>query len=305
MTAARPVPHRTPGPSVLIAGDVRAARRWYAEVLGFVEHVRIGEGIRTPRRVPTLWWMPDPGHFEAHAEIYERARPPYPAQLWARLGELGVVAPGVRVLELGAGSGQATGPMIDAGASVLAVEPGATLAGRLRRRFPQAEVRVGTAEDVPLPAAAFEVAVAATAVHWFDLDVVLPKVHRALVPGGRFAIWRNAFGDPCAQLTPFRERVAQITARRREPPRPGAGELDTAAWVDRLTRSGHFGAGHVEHFAWAIELTTGQVRDLFTTFSDWSAAEVVEATRAVDELGGRVLEHYVTPLIVLQRTDAP
>ncbi|WP_432509173.1 class I SAM-dependent methyltransferase [Kineococcus auxinigenes] len=249
--------------------------------------------------------MPDPGHFEAHAEVYERARPPYPAQLWTRLRELGLLAPGTRVLELGAGTGQATGQMIDAGARVLAVEPGAALAGRLRQRWPRAGVLVGTAEAAPLPAAAFELAVAATAVHWFDLGVVLPRVHRALVPGGCFAVWRTAFGDPSVPLTPFRERVARITARRRQPPRPGPGELDTAAWVQRLTGSGHFSAGHVEHFAWAVELRTEQVRDLFTTFSDWDPAEVAQAADAVDELGGRVLEHYVTPLILLERVQEP
>ena len=64
---------------------------------------------------------------------------------------------------------------------------------------------------------------------------------------------------------------------------------------------GHFLATHVEQFHWTIELRTEQVRDLFTTFSDWNVAEVEEAAQAVDEFGGRLVEHYVTPLIVLER----
>ena len=249
--------------------------------------------------------MPDPRHFDLHAEVYERARPPYPAALWQRLRELGLLRPGVRVVDLGAGTGQATGPLLRAGASVTAVEPGPALAERLRRRWPQATVHVATAESAPLAPASFDLAVAATSVHWFDLDAVLPALHRALVPGGCFAVWRTAFGDPSAAVTPFRERVARITARRGGEPRPGPGELETGAWVERLTRSGHFTATRVEHFRWSVELGTGQVRDLFTTFSDWSTAEVEEAARAVDELGGQVLEHYVTPLIVLERVAAP
>ncbi len=47
-------------------------------------------------------------HFETLAEIYERARPPYPKVLRDRLRELGVLSTGVRVVELGAGTGQAT-----------------------------------------------------------------------------------------------------------------------------------------------------------------------------------------------------
>lgn len=134
---------------------------------------------------------------------------------------------------------------------------------------------------------------------------MLPKVHRALAPAGHFAVWRTAFGDPSVPLTPFRRRVGQITARRGGPPRPGPGELETQAWVERLTGAGYFVAAHVEHFPWAIELSAGQVRDLFTTFSDWSAGEVEQAAEAVAQLGGRVVEHYVTPLVVLEPVPAP
>jgi SAM-dependent methyltransferase len=248
--------------------------------------------------------MPDPRHFNAHAEVYDRARPPYPGELWARLSDLGLLRAGVRVVELGAGTGQATGPMLLAGASVTAVEPGEALAARLRKRWPAADVRIGTAEAVPLPTAAFDLAVAATAVHWFDLDVVLPKLHRALVLDGRFAVWRTVYGDPSAPVSAFRERVAEITARRgEEAQRPEPGELATVDWASRLSESGHFAAAHIEQFHWTIELTAEQVRELFTTFSNWSPAEVAEAAQAAEELGGRVVEHCVTPLIVLRRAE--
>lgn len=240
-------------------------------------------------------------HFDAHAEVYDRARPPYPAALWSRLTDLGLLHAGVRVLELGAGSGLATAPLVDAGAVVTAVEPGPALADRLRRRLPDVTVHVATAEAAVLPRAAFDVVVVATAVHWLDLDVVLPKVHDALVPGGHLLVWRHVFGDPEAPVTPFRERVGAIVARRDAPPRPGPGELDTAAWADRLSAGGLFAVSHVDHFRWTADLDVDEVHDLFTTYSDWSAAEVDAAARAVRDLGGRVTEHRVTPLVVLRR----
>ena len=165
--------------------------------------------------------MPGPRHFDTHAAAYDRGRPAYPPALWSRLAGLGLLEPRTRVVELGAGTGQATGPMLRAGARVTAVEPGPALAGRLRRHCPAAEVLVETAESVSLPPAAYDLAVAATAVHWFDLDVVLPKLHRALVPAGRLAVWRTVFGDPTAPVTTFRERVAEITAAREAGSRPG------------------------------------------------------------------------------------
>lgn len=246
--------------------------------------------------------MPGPGHFDAHADAYDRGRPPYPDVLWQRLRDLRLLRPGVRVLELGAGTGKATGPMIEAGASVLAVEPGEILAARLRLRWPQAEVVVGTAEGVPFPAGAFDLAVAATAVHWFDLGVVLPRVHRALRTDGHLAVWRNAYGDPEAPMTPFRERVAAIVARREAPARrPGPGELEDDAWADVLTGGGLFQVVHRDRFRWTVDLGADQVRDLFTTFSDWTPAEADEAAQAAADLGGTVREHYVTPLVVLRR----
>ncbi|MFH8253126.1 class I SAM-dependent methyltransferase [Microbacterium sp. B2969] len=248
--------------------------------------------------------MVDPMHFDARAEIYERARPPYPEALWRRLCAVGLLAPGVRIVEFGAGSGQATAPLVEAGAEVTAVEPGPALAARLRARLPSVRVLVETAEAVALSDAAFDAAVVATAVHWLDLDVVLPKLHRALVPGGRFAVWRTVFGDPTAR-TAFRDQVERIVARREDPPRrSGPGELDTAAWARRLSVGDLFTEEFTELYRWSVDFSSDQVRDLFLTFSEWSAAEADAAAKAVDELGGQVTEHYLSWLILMKRADS-
>lgn len=243
--------------------------------------------------------MGDPRHFDARAEDYENFRPPYPDALWTRLHELEVLRDGLRVLELGAGTGEGTSRFVECGATVTAIEPGPALAERLRRRVPEAQVVVATAEDVAMPAAAFDIAVVATAVHWFDLETVVPKLHRALMPGGQLVVWRTVFGDPDVS-TPFRRRVAEIAGARQRPLRSSG--LDTAHWSAELTRSGHFVERHREIFRWSVDLDTNQVRGLFNTFSDWTDREVEDATQAARDLGGRVREHYATPLIVLDRT---
>lgn len=249
--------------------------------------------------------MVDPMHFDRWAGAYERFRPPYPDALWERLRDLGLMMPGKRAVELGAGSGQATAALVEAGLSVTAVEPGPNLAGRLRARLPQVTVLTGTAEEAELPEAGFDLAVAATSVHWLNLEIVLPKLHRALVPGSSFAVWRTAFGDPTVR-TRFRERTGQIVGRRRAAPaRPGPDELDTAGWVRELTAGGLFAEVSTDTFRWSIVLGADEVHGLFSTFSNWSAAEVEEATQAVRDLGGSVTEHYVTPLIVVERAAFP
>ncbi len=51
MLTNRSAPHARVAP-VLTVADVRAAVAWYVEVLGFVEHVRIGEGHRSQLGLP-------------------------------------------------------------------------------------------------------------------------------------------------------------------------------------------------------------------------------------------------------------
>lgn len=51
MITNRSAPHARIVP-VLYVADVRAAVEWYAEVLGLVEHVRIGEGHRAQLGLP-------------------------------------------------------------------------------------------------------------------------------------------------------------------------------------------------------------------------------------------------------------
>ncbi|MFB7886570.1 class I SAM-dependent methyltransferase [Cellulosimicrobium cellulans] len=241
--------------------------------------------------------MADPRHFNTLADSYGSARPPYPAELWDRVRRTGLAAPGRRAVDLGAGTGEATGPLLAQGVDVVAVEPGTRLAAVLAARHPTAEVVVGRAEEAELGRAAFDLAVAATSIHWMDLDVLLPRLHRALVPEGRFLVWRHVFGDPTAEPTAFRDRVAQIVARRGLPPRAGDPE-DLGATTTLLTASGLFSVEDVGEYRWSVTLDAEQVHRLFSTFSDWTRGEVDEVAAAVTELGGRVVEHYTSWLIV-------
>lgn len=244
---------------------------------------------------------PDPAHFERHAARYGRARPPYPQELWDTLRDRGLLLPGHRALDLGAGTGQATGPLLAAGLQVTAVEPGQHLASQLALAHPTATVIVRQAEELEGDDESFELAVAATSIHWMDLETLVPLVHRLLVPTGRLLVWRNVFGDPSFH-TPFRDRVAQIVRERRVPARPGPDPEDHIATASRLTSTGLFSVEHTATFRWDMELSREGVHDLFSTFSDWSPAEVDRVSHAAQELGGRVVEHYSSWLIILAPT---
>ena len=248
--------------------------------------------------------MPDPMHFDRHADLYDRARPPYPAALGTRLAELGLLVAGHRALDLGAGSGQATRILVDAGMEVTAVEPGGALVDRLRLLLPEVHILQATAEAVRAGAGVVRPRDGCHSGPLVRSGCGAPEAaHRTRRPAGRLAVWRNAYGDPSVPPTAFRTRIAEIVARRDAPPRPGPDETDTARWAALLQAGGYFATVHAEEFHWSVELDEDGVRGLFTTFSDWSPAEAEQAALAVRELGGTVTEHYLTPLIVLARSE--
>jgi len=238
-------------------------------------------------------------HFERLAASYGTARPPYPTALYDSLVAEGVIGPGRRVLEVGAGSGEATADLLTRGCEVVAVEPGAQLRQRLRAAHPGVRVLEGRLEDLTLPGNAFDSVVAATSLHWVDLAVALPKLRRALREGGLLAVWRTVFGDPRVE-TEFRRRMMAIVALREEGVRV-ENVLDPPPTVAELEAGGHFRHLGSWQWPWQIDLDPGRIRALFQTFSDWRPDEVDAVERAAAEVGPVVREHYVTVLHTLRR----
>jgi hypothetical protein len=186
---------------------------------------------------------------------------------------------------------------------VTAVEPGERLAQQIRAAYPAATVTVARAEDAVVAAGSFDVAVAATSIHWMDLGILLPKLRRALTPDGVLLVWRTVFGDPEAPVTPFRERVEEIVRERGAPAPSGVDPANADTTAAALTAADLFVVREITRLPWSIELDDDQVGRLFATFSDWSADEADRAADAVRELGGSVVEHYLSWLIVLTLAD--
>jgi SAM-dependent methyltransferase len=131
------------------------------------------------------------------AAVYERGRPGYPPPVVERLvAELGV-EDGARVLDLGAGTGKLTRPLLAAGLDVVAVEPLPGMRAALARAGIGAERALdGRAEALPLPDASLDGAVSADAFHWFDGERAAAELHRVLRPGaGLVLMWLIGAGE--------------------------------------------------------------------------------------------------------------
>jgi len=104
-------------------------------------------------------------------------------------------APGMRVLDLGAGTGKLTTTLVAVGADVVAVEPDPAMLAELRGALPAVRALTGSAESIPLPDGSVDAVVAGHALHWFDMTVAGPEIARVLVPGGILAGLWNVIDD--------------------------------------------------------------------------------------------------------------
>jgi len=135
--------------------------------------------------------------FGAVAHAYAEHRPDYPetAVRWCLAPARprpGADLSGMRVLDLGAGTGKLTALLAQLGAEVTAVEPDPEMLAQLRRQLPGIRALSGSAEAIPLPDGSLAAVVCGQAMHWFRMDRALPEIARVLVPGGVLAgLWNS------------------------------------------------------------------------------------------------------------------
>jgi SAM-dependent methyltransferase len=254
--------------------------------------------------------------FNERADEYRLARPPYPARVYHVVAQRCGLRPDARVVEIGPGTGQATGELLARGAHVVAVEPGPALAAHLSTTLPVPALTVvhDKFETADLPSAAFDLATSATAFHWVRPDVALPKLARILRPGGWLAVWWTVFGDP-ERPTPFRTALDELYAYYLPDETRGIGHvpgpLKTASWSAELSQGGWFGPVEVELIRWEHQLTGAGARRLFGSFPNVNELPAPERTALLDAIAdiidsrfdGAVADTYVTALYLARRRD--
>jgi SAM-dependent methyltransferase len=221
--------------------------------------------------------------FERAADAYERGRPEYPPAAVALVARALALAPGTRLLDVGAGTGKLSRLLAaTTGARVVAVDPAAAMIRRAAG--PGVLPARALAEALPFGAGAFPSAAAASAFHWFDGPRALAELHRVLAPGGALALLWNRRDDAVEWVA----RLSEIVNRREA----GAPRYRSGAWRAAFERSpGLFAPVEEVHLRHVHVLPPEGVVDRIASVSFVAAMPEGERTAVLAEVRALLASH--------------
>jgi SAM-dependent methyltransferase len=264
---------------------------------------------------------------------YDRARPRYPGALVDRIvagrpepdanrarpdaNRPGPDAnrPGPDVLDVGCGTGIVARQFQAAGCRVLGVDPDARMAELARRHG--LEVEVTTFEAWESAGRVFDAVVAGQAWHWVDPVAGPARAARTLRPGGRLAVFWNAFQPP-----PDVAEAFAAVYRKVMPDSPlfrgGAGISGPDAYLglcaraaDGMREAGAFGQPEQWRFDWDRRYTRDEWLDQVPTSAFWAQMPAAGQREllagigaAVDAAGGSFTMPYATVVVTATRTSS-
>jgi SAM-dependent methyltransferase len=238
--------------------------------------------------------------FDQAANLYQRARPEYPTELYERLIEVTGLALTAHLLEIGCATGKATLPLARLGFQVSCVEPGRELAGQAREALRDFDVDVieSRFEDLEAGGRHFSLIYAATAWHWLDPEVRYQKVAALLDRGGYLAHWSATHvipydGDPFFdELQEVYEEIGEGIPPGWSTPRPGELPDDRA----EIESTGLFDVVEIRQYDWETVYEAEGYIDLLNTFSGHIAMEGWQRDRLYAEIRRRMALRTGRPL---------
>jgi len=268
----------------------------------------------------TGWEIIHRSHFDEITALYEKIRPSYPTELFADiLAYLGSNNP-VKALEIGAGTGKATEPMLAAGAEVTAIEVGMQMSDYLRQKlsaYPKFKVITAPFEEAIIPEIGYDLIYAANAFHWIDAQIGCPKAYQLLRSHGVLALFRyNGIpqdGDPlyeeiqqayqlyyCSHYGNSGRPTPDVYGTPEQiKHRFGCDELETYGFTNVTTKL----------YPWQTTYTTPEYLELLNTFSDHR--QLPEANRqalhtaifnAITRFGGSIVTKDTYQLYMGRKT---
>ena len=245
--------------------------------------------------------------FDNAAAEYDSVRPEYPQALYRDILRYQPLAGESQALEIGLGSGKASGPVLDTGCRLTGLEPGGNLAALARKRlgrYPNFTLLEQTLQDYSCPGGAFNLVYAATAFHWIPEEYGYQRVYELLKPGGAFARFAYHAG-PDRQRVELTQEVQELYRRYMNggkgeyvPLRPEDGERLLA-----IPKQHGFVETEFHLYEMERDFTAQEYLSLLTTYRDHMALDPANREglfqgicRAIQRHGGVMTVYYTVDL---------
>jgi ubiquinone/menaquinone biosynthesis C-methylase UbiE len=126
--------------------------------------------------------------FDRAADYYDRTRPfPEPAASLGVAAILKAAGPGARMLEVGAGTGRVSIPLLESGADLFGLDLSNKMLALLRSKHPSAGLVQADATHIPFPSSQFDALLTVHVMHLVSgWKGALQEFRRVLRPGGTY-----------------------------------------------------------------------------------------------------------------------
>lgn len=206
------------------------------------------------------WSRCAPGYADGFAVLTAQAIEP----LMDRVG----VGPGTRVLDLGTGTGVVAASVVERGASVVGVDFSEMMISEARRRMPETDFRVASAESLPVEDRSFDAVIGNVVLHHLaEPGRSLGEAQRVLEPQGQIGCTIWAEPESLEAFGLFFAAVEQHAGSAELPHGPLFGVTDSEALISLFVDAG-FSHVNVERLStvWRMD----SIDRLLQAFGAWA-----------------------------------
>lgn len=253
--------------------------------------------------------------FNSNSELYNELRPTYTNALYEKLFSYKTIDENSNLLEIGIGTGQATKPFLDKECSVTAIELGENLAKLAADKFKmynKFKVVNSDFESVEL-VEKFDLLYSASAFHWIDPEVGLPKVYELLNENGVFA-WISTTPCPWKDNEDLFEELQEVYGQyakyfgsktKLTLAKVDEGIRSNIQYKEELLRKHNFTSIDSSTFEKTKEFTSNDYIRLLETYSDHTVIPTEDKEslyhqikEVIDRNGGKVRVTYTNVLVL-------
>lgn len=244
--------------------------------------------------------------FDNTAVGYDKSRPFYPEELYQDIFEYRKIDTHSKVLEIGLGTGKATGPILETGCHLVGIEPGENLANLARDKFENYSgfsLYIKTLQDYECPPESFDFIYSATAFHWIPEAYGYNRVYELLKSGGVFARFAYHAGPDRKrkQLTSEIQQLYGIYLNASKPPKEFGEEA--AGKIAEIARGYGFDDIKYRLYELTKDFTADEYMELLKTYPKHMSLEPTarekffkEIHSAINKHGGIITVYYTIDL---------